>query len=121
MADGGEEAVLGDVVVEDGVDFGLAGLRQGLDGGEGFDGETLKFGEPFAGESIGFAGVLRGLLGGGNAGRLGRHFGAGGGDIVGDLIEHFCFFEAGQFEFGFFFPRGGAVAEAEAFESPVDQ
>ena len=59
-AEGCEEAVLGDVVVDDCIDFGLAGFGESLNGGEGFDRQALGFLKAGGGEFVGFFRVAGG-------------------------------------------------------------
>ncbi len=53
MPDRGEQPVLGDIVVEDGVDLGTSRFRESLDGGEGLDGKSMGLLEACHGQLIG--------------------------------------------------------------------
>jgi hypothetical protein len=53
--------VLGDVVIDDGVNFSLAGVGEDADRVEGFDGQPLGFLEAGGGELMEFFRVIGGL------------------------------------------------------------
>ena len=60
-AEGALEVELGTVVIGDGADVLAAGLVEGLDGLQGFDGQALAIADTFGAAAVG-------VLGGGDAG-----------------------------------------------------
>ena len=121
MPESGKQLVLSDVVIEDGVDLGAAGLGKSLDRRERFDRETLGLAEARGRQLVGLAGMSGGFAAYPEAGAAGNDRRAGARDIEGNLVEDTLFLELDESELGSFLPCRRLIAEAESVEFPVDE